>query len=231
MRTRNSLQAVALVLAALPLLGGPCVEEKVIELVIGFPTTVRIEASGSQNVINFQSADIDLKADMDIEGALDDAGIDVNDVGTDAATQTADVKVSQIFYRVIQPDAVANRQITNASLRVARLDAAGVPIPGGDQVLVTGWSNPAGVGNVADPTAWIDITNIIGVGGLNLLNTYMYDLIVCLQTGTPITNPNIRYQYSGTSSPTGQATLFEYEIKIVFQGIIPQTFDVPFGNS
>jgi hypothetical protein len=230
MNPTNSLKAVALLLAALPLLGAPCVEEKVIELVIGFPTTVTLEASGTQNQINFQSSTIDLKADMDVEGALDDAGIDVNDIGTDPNTQTADVKVSQILYRVITPDAVPNRQITGASLAVARLDSNGVPITT-DQVLISNWSTPAGVGNVVDPTAWIDVTNLLGSAGLNLLNNYMYDLIVCLQTGTPITNPNIRYAYSGTSAPTGQPTLFEYEVKIVFQGIIPQTFDVPFGNS
>jgi hypothetical protein len=236
MRNRKSGQAVALLLLALPILGGTCTEEKAVDLVIGFPTTVRFQASGSTNQVTFQSAGIDLVADLDIEAALDDAGVDVNDIDTDAATRTTDIKVSQVFYRVIVPDAVANRQIVNADLRVGRVDAATQQIIGGGtgQVLIQNWCGNAGVGNVADPQAWIDVTNLLASGapgttGLDPLNDYLYDLVIFLQTGTPVPNPEIKYAFSGQSTPTGSPTLFEYEVKIVFQGVITETFEVPFG--
>lgn len=223
---RDSLKAVVLLLAALPLMGAPCVEDKVVDVTIGFPATITLEASGSTNVTS-QTGDYDLLAAVDVAGALADAEIDVNDLDKDA------VKLIQILYRVTKPDVVANRQVQQGTVRVGRVDeTTGQVIGGGSgQVLISGWSGNAGVGNIADPTAWIDITNLIDgtAGGLQLMNDYLEDVIVSLQTQTAMPDPYVRFSYSGTSTPTGQTTFFEYEVKMVFQGTVPHEFEVPFG--
>ena len=54
MRT-NSFKAVVLLLLALPLLGAPCTEEKIVDITVGMPTTVLVDAEGSIN-IQFQSS-------------------------------------------------------------------------------------------------------------------------------------------------------------------------------
>lgn len=223
---RAGTKAVVLLLAALPLLGAPCVKDKIVDVTVGFPATVTLEASGSTNVTS-SSGDYDLKTEVDVPGALDDAGIDVFALDKDA------IKVVQIFYRVTNPDVVGNRQV-KGDLFVGRVDQSTGQVLGGGmgKVLVKGWSGNAGVGNVADPTAWVDITSLIdgNAGGLQLLNDYIYDCICFLQGTIPaMPNPYVRFAYTGTSTPTAQTTFFEYEVKIVFQGTFPQSYEVPFG--
>jgi hypothetical protein len=216
MKTKR-FAGLAFLLGSLPLLGGTCTEEKLVDLVIGFPTTVRLEASGELNT-HFDMDTIDLKADLDIATELDDAGIDPADL--------TDVNVSQVFYRVIQPDAGdPNRMITNGNLTVARVIGG---VPQAPAVLVSNWSMPAGASNVVDPNAWIDITSTIGSAGIALLNQLMDECVTELNGGPAVTDPEIEYTVSGDSSDPAIATAFEYEIKIVFQTVVQETFEVPF---
>jgi len=224
MRIRKPLHAVVLLLAALPLLGAPCTEEKIVDVVIGFTTTLQLIASGSTNTFT-STGTVDLKSDLDLATELSDAGVD-------AATLTpGDIQIAQVFYRVTQPDVVANRTITNGNLQISRLDdGTGLPLAGADHVaLATGWSGPAGTGNVPSTTAWTDITADLSPAGVAILNQYVADLIAELQGGAPAVNTMIQYDVSGDSTPTNQATSFHYEVKILFQGAIPQEYEVPFG--
>jgi hypothetical protein len=214
---KTRLAGLVLLVASLPLLGSTCTEEKIVEIVIGFPTTVRLVASGSTNT-HFDQDTIDVKADLDIEGALDDAGVDPADL--------TDVNVAQVFYRVVQPDMNdPNRTIENGSLTVARVIGG---TPQAPAVLVSGWSMNAGSANVADPTAWIDITADIGAPGIALLNQFMDECVTELNGGPAVVDPEIQYTVSGDSVDPNIATDFEYEIKVVFQTVIPQNYEVPF---
>jgi hypothetical protein len=214
---RTNLAGLVLLLASMPLLGSTCTDEKIVDLVIGFPTTVRLVAEGETNT-HMDSDTIDVKADLDIPGALDDAGVDPSEL--------TDVTVSEVFYRVIQPDTNdPNRTIENGSLTVARVIGG---VPQAPAVLVSGWSMNAGSANVADPNAWIDITADIGAPGIALLNQFLDECVTELNGGPPVTNPEIQYTVSGDSIDPAIATLFEYEIKVVFQSVIPQSFEVPF---
>jgi hypothetical protein len=223
MRIANAWKLLALSVATIPLMGESCTKDKVVELVIGFPSTVHLIAEGTINDKDgvFTDDVVQLKDELDVAGALEDAGIDVATLDADA------IKLVQVFYRIIQPDAVANRAIESSTLHVQRVSGTGTPI-GSPDVLVADFSAPAGSGNVADPEAWIDVTSLIGASGLALLNEYLSDCIRFLQ-GVPFPNPGVRFQWQGISTPTDQATLFEYEVKAVFQGTFPQEFKVPFG--
>ncbi|HMB69220.1 MAG TPA: hypothetical protein VKU85_07900 [bacterium] len=214
---RTSLAGLVLLLASLPLFGGTCTDEKVVEIVIGFPTTVRLVAEGEMNT-HMDTDTVDIKADLDIPGALDDADVDPADL--------TDITVAQVFYRVVQPDTNdPNRTIVNGNLTVARVVGG---VPQAPAVLVSGWSMNAGSANVADPTAWIDITADIGAPGIALLNQLLDECVAELNGGLPVLNPEIQYSVSGDSNDPAIATLFEYEIKVVFQTVIPQTYEVPF---
>lgn len=218
---RKSFHAVVLPLCALPLIAAPCTEEKVVDLVIGFPTTVLVQAEGSVNV-NVTSGLIDVKAQTDVQQGLDDAGIDVSTLSP------ADITVAAVFYRVASPDAEPTRTVTGG-VGVARANASGTIVSGGQStLLISNWTGQFGVGAV-DPNQWIDITNTVGAGGLALMNQYIADCITSLQTNKPLVDPFIKYYYNGVSTPQSVNTSFQYEIKVLFQGVAPQTFEVPFG--
>lgn len=214
---RRTLPALVLLLASLPLLGSTCTEEKVVDLVIGFPTTVTVVAEGELNT-HFDSGTVDLKTGLDIAAELDDADVDPADL-------TA-IRLVQVEYRVISPDAGdPNRTITNGTLTVARVVNG---TPQAPAVLVTGWTMPAGNANVADPKAWIDITSDLGSAGIALLNQYLVECVTALQGGPPVANPLIHYEVSGDSTDPAIATSFRYEIRLVFQTVVGKTFEVPF---
>lgn len=204
-----------------PFLGATCAEEKLVSLSLGFPTTARFVAEGEINQHNDTDI-VDVKAEIDLAAELENADVDPNDLDPDA------IKVVQIFYRVIQPDPTPNRTIENGSLEVVAVDASDNPI-GAPAVLVSGFSAPAGTGNVGDPTAWIDITNLIGAGGLALLNGFLEDCVTELQGGPAPANTSFQYTVTGDSAPGNVETNFQWEIKIVFQGTVQKEFEVPFG--
>jgi hypothetical protein len=218
----RTLKILALPVLMLPLIGSTCTADKLVTLSIGFPTTARFVAEGSTNQHD-DSQIVDVKTDLDIEGALADADIDVNDLEDDA------VKIVQVFYRVIQPDQVANRTIVNGDLTVSMVDDQDQVISG-PFVAVNGFSFPAGIGNVANPTEWIDITPELGTDGVTFMNQFLVD---CLQelkgTGPGPASGRFRYDVSGTSAPPMTETYFEWEIKFVFQGTVQKQFEVPFG--
>jgi hypothetical protein len=107
------------------------------------------------------------------------------------------------------------------------VDSSTGNVPVGQAALIAGWSGAFGTG--VAPKAWVDITSYVQGPGLTLLNGYLFDLITSLQQGTTMPDPLIRYIYTGVSSPTDVTTDFEYEIKILFQTVVPQPYEVPFG--
>ena len=212
----KNLKNLLLLALMFPFLGATCAEDKLVSLSLGFPTTARFIAEGEISQHN-DTQIVDVKADIDLATELDNADIDPNDLDPDA------IKVVQVFYRVIQPDPTPNRTIENAFLEVIEAGSGGAPA-----VLVSGFSFPAGTGNVGGPTAWIEITDLLGAGGIALLNGFLEDCVTELQGG-PAANASFQYTVQGDSAPSDVETNFQWEIKVVFQGTVQKTFEVPFG--
>ena len=132
MKKNSRLAALALAILALPIFGAVCTEEKVVDLVIGLPTTVTLIAEGEINT-HFDADTVNVKEDIDLEAELDNLGISPDEVEKDA------IRISQVFYRVIDPDPVSNRRIENADLTVVQIDSE-TGNDGRTAVLVSGWS-------------------------------------------------------------------------------------------
>ncbi|MEZ5065616.1 MAG: hypothetical protein R3B81_12860 [bacterium] len=217
----KTIAKVALPILSVMLMAATCSNEQIVTLSLGFPTVARFIATGEVN-FHDDSQIVNVTEDLDIEGALDDADIDINDLEDDA------IKIVQVLYRVIQPDVVANRIITNTLVEVVPVDAGNNDI-GSPAVLITGYTMPAGSGNVPNPEEWIDITNVIGTDGINLMNDYLLETVQGLKGNGPgPVNDSFRYHVRGTSAPPTE-TNFEWEVKLVFQGTVQKSFDVPFS--
>lgn len=206
MNLRAMLKIGAAGLAMIPVIGATCTDEKVIDIIIGADIRAEFLAEGELNT--HQDSDmVNIKEEFDIEGALDDAGVDANDLDPDA------LKVSRIYYRVTVPE--AGRSIANGTLTVQRGG-------GTAEILVTGFS-----ASVATATDWIEITNLLGASGVSLLNDVAADCIVELQGGAPLADPVITYEVTGDSLPGDVETNFQWAVKVEFQGKLQQEFEVP----
>jgi hypothetical protein len=203
---RKLLIAGLLPLLAIPLMGDSCTEEKVIFLAVGVDTTAGFIASGETNIF-LDEETIDVKENLDLAANLDDAGVDPEDI--------QEIKVSRVFYRVTVPE--PGRVITDGTVTVDRNGDTGT-----SEVLIDNFAGDAGA-----VTDWIDITEKLGSGAVTLLNTFLAECLNELKTGTPVTNTSFTYEVSGTSNPVGDATNFEWELKVSFLVKAEETLDLP----
>lgn len=203
---KNLTKILLLPALALPLTAGTCTSDKLVELVIGLPTEAEFISLGELNT-HSDTQDVDIKQDMDVEGELDDAGVDPADID--------ELSVVQIFYKITVPE--AGRTIENGSLEFQRLGV------GGTHLLVSGFS--ADIGTATD---WIDITDHLQVG-INDINTFLDEYLTELQGGATVTNTTFRYTISGDSSPAATPTNFQWRVKIVIQAVTAKEFEIPFG--
>ena len=192
---------------ALPLTAGTCTEEKIVDLVIGLPTTATFLADGELNV-HFDEALVDVKEDLDIAGALEDADLEASDIET--------IQIVQIFYRVSRPE--AGRSIENGELQFTRVGA-----PGGSHLLVSGVD-----ADMSAVTDWIDVTDKLQPG-INEINAFLDECVAELQGGPPVVNTQFLYEVSGDSVPGEVPTDFEWQVKIVIQAVAKGEFEIPFG--
>lgn len=195
-------------LLALPLMGESCTKEKVIFVAVGLDTTAGFIATGSTNAL-VEDETIDVGAAVDLGTALDDSGVDVDEVD--------DINVSRVYYRITVPE--AGRTVTGTTVNVVRGTG---PATGGSPVLLSNVTRDA---NVA--TDWIEITSSLNTPGVDVLNSLLDDLLAAEKNGTTAANPQIAYHITGTSNPGGDPTNFEWELKVSFNVKATQTLDVP----
>ena len=193
----------------LPLTAGTCTSDKVVEFVIGTPTTVEFLATGSVNTYDDTNT-VNVKEDLDLENALDDADLDVNDV--------EEIQLVQVFYRVTVPE--AGRSITNGALEFTRLGAADP----GPHLVVSGFT-----ADMSAATDWIDLTTDLQPG-LTQVNDFLEECLAELKgTGPPVTAGTFEYHVSGNSIPASVPTNFQWEVKLVIQVVATRELEVPFG--
>ncbi|MDP6529859.1 MAG: hypothetical protein QF819_06470 [Gemmatimonadota bacterium] len=203
---RMTLGKIGLVgLLALPLLAPTCVEERVVDLVLGGMTTTAFEARGSVNAID-DAATHDLAAEVDLNAILSENGVSVDDIRS--------IRVSGISYRITSPDPNPAREVNGALVTLAR--------DGGPVVnLVVGLDAPAGIG-----TDWIDVMDLLDSDGVDLLNGALADVLTAAQLGaSPAVS--ITYSVTGASLPTGEETNFDWELGVSLHIVGGVAVDVP----
>jgi hypothetical protein len=214
MTARMLWKTGALVVCAIPFLGATCTKEKLVDLVIGLETEAEFIASGSINTFEDEDSFV-LAEEVDIEGALDDAGVNVSQLEPDA------IKVARIFYKITQPE--AGRSIENGLLQVRRIPPGGGGF-GPPAILVSGFD-----ADVSQATDWIDITDLVGAPGVTMLNEVFREVIEYLQAGSTGSTAfsTISYVVSGDSVPLDTPTDFQWRVKVLFQGKVAQEFELP----
>lgn len=195
MNTRRMLPVLVLA-AAVAASGADCptipkLEDRIVELVTGGSLVLPWEADGEINTYT-ETKTINLATDFDIAGAIDDAGIDLDDVSS--------IKLSGVSYRVTVPDPNPNRSISNTTVTVQRQGGSVTP-------LLTSFGTP--VNSVTSFT-----TAPLDPAGVAVLNGILSDLLTSLKNGTPLVNPNVTYTVNGTCNPTDQPTSFSWESKL-----------------
>ena len=199
------LKICATGLAMIPLLGANCMEDKIVDLIITGSAETEFEATGQVNVYD-ETKTVNVKAELDLAGLLADNGIDPMDLSEDA------VKLSKIYYKVVTPE--AGRSIQNGVLELTRGAVTGI--------LVSGFN--ADMGAVTD---WIEITDLLGVNGVAMLNAFLRECVLELQgRGLPV-DGTFTYHVSGTSNPQNDPSNFVWAVKIQFQGKVPKVFNLP----
>ena len=206
---KNLRKFLLLPALALPLTAGTCTSNKVIDFVIGVPTTVEFAATGSVNTYSDTNT-VNVKDDLDLASALDDADLDANDV--------EEIQLVQVFYRVTVPE--AGRSISNGSLEFTRLGAADP----GPHVVISGFA-----ADMSAATDWIDLTPDLQ-SGVTQINDFLEECLAELKgTGPPVTAGTFEYHVAGNTLPADVATNFQWEVKLVIQVVATRELEVPFG--
>ena len=209
MRARMIWKTGVLGLALLSMLGSTCTTTKVIEVVVGADVQAEFLAFGNINVLD-ETDQVDVAEDIDLAGILADNDIDPNDI-------VDPIRISTISYKITRPQ--GGRTIENASLTVERLGVSG-PL-----VAVQGWN-----GSASAATDWIDITDTLFPDGVDLLNTYLNELLDAVKAdpsgGTVPPNSIFEYHVTGQSSPPNETTDFDYRIRVTFQVQLPYEAEV-----
>jgi hypothetical protein len=213
----KSLRRILVPLAlTLPLTASTCTKTKDVDVVVGVPTEIElsIDSTGGSNYHEDTNA-VDLRDDLDLASALDDAGIDRSEVSA--------IHVVQVFYRITAPQ--AGKMLTNGHLTVERGDIAGGFVPSGSEVVVAdGYTADLGT---TSPD-WIDVTDSIRPG-INVLDALAGDLLNELKTGTPAQHTAVRYHVSGNVEPGDTETHVGWSLRILIQATATREFEIPFG--
>lgn len=201
MRRNALLSLLALVLTALTVQGGcviiPEVKSKLVELVASGTVCDTLDAIGIIN--NHDDEDFVDFGDLDIQGLLEDAGIDVNDVDS--------VAVYGITYKTTQPDPNDAREIVDGQVTVQRGSGtgAGFAPTTGEVVVITNFDQVVNA-------ATTDQTAPVSAAGIALLNDLLQDLLDEAKGLGVVTDRVIRYHVTGISNPQGVETNFRWRI-------------------
>lgn len=200
MRTRSARARIVGLLGAVILLGVGCfpipqIEEKVVELVATSSVSAEFQAQGTIN-LHEDEVTIALDDSLDLAGILDDAGIDVSEVES--------ISFGGAAYEVIEPDTVANREITGGLITVQR--------EGGAQTnLVTDFSAPVVV-------TGYEQTVTMESAGVAVINGALQDLLQAAKANTvpptQMPNPALTFTVSGTSQPISEPSNFRWRLKL-----------------
>jgi len=169
----------------------PDLEEKVVELAVGGSTIVAFESEGALN-FHYDTKTIDIADSLDIEGILDDAGVDVDSVQS--------VKLANVSYRVTRQDPEPTRRIENGNVWIRRGSSPD------STLLVSNFSEDVN-----------SVTNFkpapLNAAGVAVVNDILADILADVQAGiTP--SESITYIVTGISTPGAVPTDFAWELKV-----------------
>ncbi len=200
MRTRGAGARIVGLLGAVILLGVGCfpipqIKEKIIELVATSSVSAEFQAQGVTNLYEDEFV-IDLGSTLDLKSFVEDAGIDVSEV--------VSISFGGAAYEVIEPDPVANRQITGGVITVQR--------EGGVETnLVTSFSAPVVVTGFEQAVA-------MDPAGVAVVNGALQDLLQAVKANTtpptPMPNPELTFTISGTSQPVSEPSNFRWRLRL-----------------
>lgn len=204
MRRNWLLSLLALSLTALTVQGGcvilPEVKTKIVELVASGVACDTLTSLGEIN--NHDDFDVvDFKYGIDIQQALEDAGIDVSEV--------TEVAVWGVTYKTTQPDPNGAREIVNGTVTVQR--GSYNPIsdtftPSGAEVeLISNF-------NVVVNSVTSDQTAPVSADGITLINQILNDCLNEAKGLGPAPNTAIQYHVTGQSLPMDVPTDFKWRI-------------------
>lgn len=189
-------RTLALAAASLVALGSssclliPEIEKRVVELAVSGSAAVTFNSVGTLN--NHDDVQtIDIRNFVDIAQALDDAGVDIENVQS--------IALAGVSYRTVRQDPTANRQIVGGTVSFQRQGGAEVP-------LVTGVTE-----DVNTVTSYKTAT--ISAAGVSEINGLLQDLLAELQGGPPA-NTVFDYHVTGQSVPGAVGTDFAWELKL-----------------
>jgi hypothetical protein len=177
---------LGLALLFLGLTGTTCVEERVVEVVVGSDLIAEFDAAGQVNVYD------------DTESILIDDQIDLDQILQDNGIESIqDVSVQSAFFRVTQKDPTAGRTITG-KVTVRRGSAPESELIRYSSVQV-------------NDDAHADWTAVpLEQAGVDVLNAILDELLA----GT--SNLAVTFHSSGTSAPVNVESNFRYEVKVRF---------------
>jgi hypothetical protein len=198
---------MALVLAIAAMNGGciliPKIKDRIVELAVAGATSATFTVSGSATSAD-ETDVIDVGTALDLQGILDDAGIDVS--------QVTHIAVSGVSYRITRADADPTREVTGGTITFQREGSAA-------ENLVTDFS--------AAPGSTSDFTNVtLGSNGVEAVNAMLSDILAALP-GAPA-NPTATFHLTGNmTSTSGNPADFDVEVKITISVTGKITVSVP----
>ncbi|MEZ4649591.1 MAG: hypothetical protein R3E97_12575 [Candidatus Eisenbacteria bacterium] len=187
----------------------PSIEEKTVELAVGSSLTLEFHAQGSENVLGGTET-FELDDEIDLAQVVEDAGVDISDVH--------DIAFVGIAYRVTNPDPNPNRRIEQVDISLSR--------NGGPQNLeiVSGFEDEAGT---AYDFRTLDLSGADANAAVAMINAMLDDLLLEAQGGNAQGELAGSATWSGVSSPTGENTNFDWEIRLDISIVGEVTLDLP----
>ncbi|MCA9757319.1 MAG: hypothetical protein KDA27_16055 [Candidatus Eisenbacteria bacterium] len=186
----------------------PSIEEKTVELAVGSSLTLEFHAEGTENVLGGTDS-FELDDEIDLAQVVEDAGVDISDVH--------DIAFVGLAYRVTNPDPNPNRRIEQVDISIARNGGANLEI-------VSGFEDGAGS---AYDFRTLDLSGADADAAVDMINGMLDDLLLEAQGGTPQAPLAGSSTWSGVSSPTGENTNFDWEIRLDISIVGEVTLDLP----
>ena len=164
-----------------------------IEIVVGAEVGAEFQARGSINTFNDEAV-LNVATDADLRQILDDNGFEGLVV---AQIEAAFVRVTK------QDDNAADRTVTG-TVTVRR---TGTVV---ESALITNVTEPINDASLAD---WQPVP--LETAGVSLINQAMAEYLLDLYNNVAVPRePNLTFTISGTSSPQGVTTNFDWEVKV-----------------
>lgn len=170
----------------------PEIKERLVELAISGSTTFEFEARGITNILD-DCDQVDFDQDFDVRQLIEDAGID--------ASAVTDIALAGVAYRVTRPDPNPQRGISSGQITVE--------YQGTTESLVDNFAEPV----VNDVTAFKTAT--LNPAGVALINQILDDLLNDINGGKRGGGRIVEgCLIDGVSSPTGDDTNFDWELRL-----------------